>query len=245
MIDEFFRKEMLGLPATAVLTEADIAKFKEMMGYVDAAFKAAYALGFLIIGYIIDRLGTKSGFSIALSLWSLAGVLNGFIGSVKGLSFTRFLLGLGESGNFPSAVKTVAEWFPKKERSLAAGLFNAGANIGIIVTAIAVPYITIHYGWRTAFIITGLLGFVVLIFRRTMYRKPEEHASVGKEELLYIQSDTDEIRVQKYRGAKCSDIGKRGLLLRVNLWQTPSSILISPGFRISSTAAKHWKLNLI
>jgi ACS family hexuronate transporter-like MFS transporter len=189
MIDEFFRKEMLGLPASAILTDTDTARFKEMMGYVDAAFKAAYALGFLIIGYIIDKVGTKKGFSIALSVWSLAGVLNGFVGSVRGLSFTRFLLGLGESGNFPSAVKTVAEWFPKKERSLAAGLFNAGANIGIIVTALAVPYITIHYGWRTSFIVTGLLGFVVLFFWRLMYSKPEEHALVSQQELQHIQSD--------------------------------------------------------
>jgi ACS family hexuronate transporter-like MFS transporter len=165
-----------------------------MMGYVDAAFKAAYALGFLLIGYIIDRIGTKNGFSIALSLWSLAGVLNGFVGSVKGLSITRFLLGLGESGNFPSAVKTVAEWFPKKERSLAAGLFNAGANIGIIITALAVPYITIHLGWRASFITTGLLGFVVLLAWHIIYRKPEEHDQVSKAELQYIQSDGDEIK---------------------------------------------------
>ncbi|HLP52010.1 MAG TPA: MFS transporter [Chitinophagales bacterium] len=197
MIDEFFRKEMLDLPADAVLTDADIARFKEMMGYVDAAFKTAYALGFLIIGYVIDRLGTKTGFSIALSVWSLAGVLNGFVGSVRGLSLTRFMLGLGESGNFPSAVKTVAEWFPKKERSLAAGVFNAGANIGIILTALAVPYITIHYGWRTSFIATGLLGFVVLIFWRIMYSKPEEHSSVTKAELQYIQQDGIDTRQEK------------------------------------------------
>lgn len=189
MIDALFRKEMLGLPADVILTDADTARFKEMMGYVDAAFKAAYALGFLVIGYVIDRIGTKKGFSLALTVWSLAGVLNGFIGSVRGLSITRFMLGLGESGHFPSAVKTVAEWFPRKERSLAAGLFNAGANIGIIVTALAVPYITMHYGWRTSFIATGLLGFVVLIFWRMMYSRPEHHPSVSKDELAHIQWD--------------------------------------------------------
>ena|ERR1043165_7483461 len=189
MIDEFFRKEMLGLPSTAVLTTADLDRFKEMMGYVDACFKAAYALGFLIIGYVIDKLGTKRGFSIAMAVWSLAGVLNGFVSSVRGLSITRFLLGIGESGNFPSSVKTVAEWFPRKERSLAAGLFNAGANIGIITTAIAVPWITIQYGWRASFVVTGLLGFVVLAFWLLLYKKPEEHSSVSKEELAYIQGD--------------------------------------------------------
>ncbi len=197
MIDEFFRKEMLGLPEDAFLTQADTDRFKEMMGYVDAAFKLAYAIGFLIVGYVIDRLGTRKGFSIAISVWSVAGVLNGFVGSVKGLTFTRFLLGLGEAGNFPSAVKTVAEWFPRKERSFATGLFNAGANIGVIVTALAVPFITVKYGWRASFVVTGLLGFAVLILWRLIYRKPEEHPQLGKTELDYINSDKDEIPTEK------------------------------------------------
>ncbi|MES2622398.1 MAG: MFS transporter [Bacteroidota bacterium] len=197
MIDDFFRKEMLGLPSTATLTESDINRFKEMMGYVDAAFKLAYALGFLVVGYLIDRLGTRNGFSLSITLWSLAGVMNGFVGSVKGLSVTRFLLGLGEAGNFPSAVKTVAEWFPRKERSFAAGLFNAGANIGVIVTALAVPFITVNYGWRTSFIATGLLGFAVLLCWRLVYQKPEQHPAVSKTELNYIQSDNEETSLQK------------------------------------------------
>lgn len=192
MIDEAFRKEMLDLPATATLTDADTGRFKELMGYVDAAFKIAYALGFLFAGYLIDRLGTKKGYAISLTVWSIAGVLNGFVGSIRGLSITRFILGVGESGNFPSAVKAVAEWFPKKERSLAAGVFNAGANIGVIVTAIAVPYLTIHYGWRMAFIATGLLGFVVLLLWWLTYEKPEDHKQVNAAELAYIQSDIEE-----------------------------------------------------
>lgn len=197
MIDGFFRKEMLGLPDDAILTQADTDCFKEMMGYVDAAFKMAYALGFLIMGFVIDKFGTRKGFSIAISVWSIAGVLNGFVGSVKGLVGTRFLLGLGEAGNFPSAVKTVAEWFPRKERSFAAGLFNAGANIGVIVTALAVPFITVKYGWRASFVATGLLGFAVLILWRLMYRKPEEHSQLGNEELEYINSDKDEVTSEK------------------------------------------------
>lgn len=192
MIDSLFRKEMLGLPSNAILTDADIAHFKELMGYVDAAFKIAYALGFLIVGYVIDKVGTKTGYSIALSVWSLAGVLNGFVSSIKGLSATRFLLGIGESGHFPSAVKTVAEWFPRKERSLATGIFNAGANIGIIVTALLVPWLTITYGWRASFIFTGLLGFVVLLLWRITYSKPQEHKNLSKAELEYIQADGNE-----------------------------------------------------
>ncbi len=193
MIDDGFRKEMLGIQKDAALTQADLDHFKEMMGYVDAAFKFAYALGFLFVGYFIDKIGTRKGFSFAIALWSFAGVLNGFVSTFKGLSLTRFTLGLGESGNFPSAVKTVAEWFPRRERSLATGIFNAGANVGVIITAIAVPLITLHLGWRAAFIITGLLGFVLLIFWRRMYRKPEEHPKVSPQELEHITSDKEEI----------------------------------------------------
>lgn len=191
MIDDAFRRQMLGLPAGATLTDADIARFKELMGYVDGVFKAAYAIGFLAVGYFIDRIGTKRGYSLSLLIWSIAGMLNGLVGSVRGLAGVRFLLGIGESGNFPSAVKAVAEWFPKKERSLAAGVFNAGANVGIILTALAVPYITIHYGWRAAFMLTGTLGFVVLVLWRWMYRLPAQHPSVSAAELQYIQSDGD------------------------------------------------------
>lgn len=197
MIDDFFRKEMLGLPPGAVLSETDVNHFKELMGYVDASFKLAYALGFLLMGYVIDRIGTRNGYSISITVWSIAAVLNGFVSSIKGLSVTRFLLGLGESGNFPSAVKSVAEWFPKKERSFAAGLFNAGANIGVITTALAVPFITLHYGWRASFIATGLLGFAVLVCWRWIYSKPEEQKNLSAEELAYIRSDNEEDVAEK------------------------------------------------
>lgn len=192
MIDELFRREMLGLEPGAVLTDTDLNYFKEMMGYVDAAFKFAYAMGFLLMGYVIDKIGTKKGYSISIFVWSLAGVLNAFVGNMRQLSLTRFMLGLGEAGNFPSAIKTVAEWFPKKERSFATGVFNAGANVGIIATAVAVPWITINYGWRMSFIVTGLLGFVLLIFWRIMYKTPENHPNLSKAELDYIKSDQEE-----------------------------------------------------
>jgi ACS family hexuronate transporter-like MFS transporter len=191
MIDEFFRKEMLGINSSTALSKEDTDHFKEMMGYVDAMFKFAYALGFVIIGYVIDRIGTKKGFAVSISVWSLAGVLNAFVGSFRGLAFTRSLLGLGESGNFPSSVKTVAEWFPKKERSLAAGIFNAGANVGIIATAIAVPWLTIHYGWRASFVVTGSLGIILLFFWWRMYSQPQGHPKVNEAELAHIESDQD------------------------------------------------------
>jgi ACS family hexuronate transporter-like MFS transporter len=191
MLDEFFRREMLGIAPGQKLGQEDIDRFKVMIGYVDAIFKFAYAMGFIIIGYVIDRVGTKKGFAFSISIWSIAGILNAFVGSFKGLSLTRSLLGLGEAGNFPSSVKTVAEWFPKKERSLAAGIFNAGANVGIITTAIAVPWITVTYGWRASFIITGLLGIILLLFWLRMYRQPQGHPKVNAGELAHIESDQD------------------------------------------------------
>lgn len=192
MIDEGFRKSILELPADAVLTEANINEFKIKMSFVDMAFKIAYALGFIFVGWFIDKVGTKKGFTWAIIVWSLAGIGNAFVGSVRGLQFARFMLGIGESGNFPSAIKSVAEWFPKKERSFATGLFNAGANIGIIATAMSVPWITITYGWRWSFVITGLLGVILVILWVLVYKKPEESTRITKEELDYIKSDQDE-----------------------------------------------------
>jgi MFS transporter, ACS family, hexuronate transporter len=189
MIDETFRKEMLGLPLDHILTQADLDTFRIDYGMVDTAFKIAYAIGFIVIGWLIDKIGTKKGFSVAIIVWSAAGIANAFVGSLRGLMGTRFMLGIGEAGNFPSAIKSVAEWFPKKERAFANGLFNAGANIGIIATAIGVPYLTLHYGWRVSFIATGLLGVLVLIAWWLTYRRPEDHPKVNAEELAYIQQD--------------------------------------------------------
>jgi len=192
MIDEGFRKEMLGLSPTDELSQEHLDHFKEMMGYVDAMFKFAYAMGFLVMGYVIDRIGTRIGYSISIVIWSLAGIFSAFISSIRGLSFMRFLLGLGESGNFPSAIKTVAEWFPKKERSFATGVFNAGANIGIITTALAVPWLTLQYSWRISFVATGTLGLLVFVFWRRLYQQPQSHPRLSKEELAYIQSDSSD-----------------------------------------------------
>lgn len=201
MIDEDFRRSILELPKDAQLTPQDTNHFKEMMGYVDAAFKTAYALGFIFVGWFIDRVGTKKGFTWAIIVWSLAGIGNAFVGSFRGLILSRFFLGIGESGNFPSSIKSVAEWFPRRERAFATGLFNAGANIGIIATAIAVPFITLHYGWRWSFVITGLLGVVLVVFWLLIYKKPEESTQISQEELDYIRSDKEE---GKYENQKIS-----------------------------------------
>src|SRR5688572_12285941 len=152
-------------------------------------FQAAYALGFILMGRLMDRLGTRKGFSFAIVFWSLAAMAHAAAYSVMTFSVARFALGLGEAGNFPAAIKTVAEWFPKKERALATGIFNAGTNVGAIVTPLSVPFIVGLWGWRWAFIITGALGFIWLVFWIALYRKPHEHQRVTPGELAYINSD--------------------------------------------------------
>jgi ACS family hexuronate transporter-like MFS transporter len=189
MIDDAFRKEMLGFPIDYTLTQTDLNIFKIQYGWVDTTFKVAYALGFIMIGWLIDRLGTKRGLAVAIGVWSLAGVANAFIGSFRGLAGTRFALGIGEAGNFPSSIKSIAEWFPKKERAFATGLFNAGTNVGIIFTAALIPWMTIHYGWRMSFMTTGVLGFAVLVLWWMTYQRPETHPKVSPQELAYIQQD--------------------------------------------------------
>jgi ACS family hexuronate transporter-like MFS transporter len=158
-------------------------------GNIVFAFTCAYAVGLLFMGKLIDRLGTRKGFSLAVFVWSLAAMAHAAAGSVMQFAVARFSLGLGESGSFPAAVKSVAEWFPKRERALATGLFNSGSNIGAIVTPLVVPWITLRYGWRMAFIATGGIGFVWIACWLGIYRRPEDDRKVSVAELGYIQSD--------------------------------------------------------
>jgi ACS family hexuronate transporter-like MFS transporter len=160
--------------------------------WVVFTFQAAYAIGLLLAGRVMDRLGTRKGFSLSVLFWSVAAMAHALVSSVTGFAAARFALGLGESGNFPAAIKTVAEWFPRKERALATGIFNAGTNVGILFAAAMVPPITLKYGWRWAFVVTGLVGFVWLLFWLLLYRRPEEHPRLSKAELAYIQSDPSE-----------------------------------------------------
>jgi MFS transporter, ACS family, aldohexuronate transporter len=160
--------------------------------WVVFAFQTAYAIGLLAAGRIMDRLGTRKGFSLSVLFWSLAAMAHALVSTVTGFAAARFALGMGESGNFPASIKTTAEWFPRKERALATGIFNAGTNVGILFAAAIVPPIAINYGWRWAFIITGLVGFVWLVFWLLLYRRPEEHPRLSKAELAYIQSDPAE-----------------------------------------------------
>ncbi|HEX2606768.1 MAG TPA: MFS transporter [Flavisolibacter sp.] len=159
---------------------------------VESTFKLFYALGMISAGRIIDRLGTKMGYGLFTFLWSIAGICTALVQSVLGFQVVRGALGVTESGNFPAAIKTVAEWFPKKERALATGLFNSGANIGAIITPLCVPWMVVHWGWKSAFIITGLLGFVWLALWLAIYEIPRRHKKLSAAELQYIESDKDE-----------------------------------------------------
>jgi ACS family hexuronate transporter-like MFS transporter len=156
---------------------------------ITTAFTVAYAIGLLGAGRLLDRYGTRIGFAVAIAVWSVAAMGHAVATSAFTFGMARAFLGLGEAANFPACIKTVAQWFPKKERAQATGIFNAGANIGAIVAPLAVPWLALNWGWQSAFIITGALGFVWLLFWLMMYRSPEEHSSVSPRELGYIQSD--------------------------------------------------------
>jgi MFS transporter, ACS family, aldohexuronate transporter len=164
--------------------------------WVVFSFQTAYAIGLLLAGRLMDWLGTRKGFSLSVIFWSVAAIGHALASSVLSFSFWRFALGLGEAGNFPASIKTVAEWFPKKERALATGIFNAGTNVGILVAAAVVPPITLAFGWKWAFVFTGLVGFVWLIFWLALYRRPEEHERLSSKELSHIQSDPPDTEVR-------------------------------------------------
>lgn len=171
---------------------ADLHISEADYGYIVSAFQAAYAIGLLFVGVIIDKFGTKISYAIAVVVWSLAGCLHAAARSAFGFGVMRFFLGIGESANFPAAIKSTAEWFPKKERALATGLFNSGANMGAILAPIIVSVITVTYGWRWAFIITGLLGFVWVAFWLIYYKIPQKATNLKKEEYDYIHSDEEQ-----------------------------------------------------
>ncbi|HEV8617498.1 MAG TPA: MFS transporter [Methylomirabilota bacterium] len=158
-------------------------------GDIVSWFSLVYACGFLGAGWLLDRIGVRRGFAIAVVAWSLAAIGHAFARTTAGFSAARALLGLGESANFPGAIKTVAEWFPKRERALATGILNAGTNTGAIITPLVVPWIALTWGWQWAFIATGALGFLWLGLWLAVYRSPEVHPRVSLEELAHIRSD--------------------------------------------------------
>ncbi len=166
-------------------------------GHIVTAFQVAYAIGLIITGRFLDKFGTRIGYMWAIIIWSIAGIAHSAARGVVGFAVARFTLGLGESANFPAAVKSVAEWFPGKERAFATGLFNSGSTIGAIIAPIIVTAISLSLGWKWAFIITGSLGFIWLLFWIAWYRAPEKHPKISKEELLYINQDEIDTDIKK------------------------------------------------
>jgi ACS family hexuronate transporter-like MFS transporter len=186
----YIDRQVLGILAPTL--EREIGWSEIEYGYIVTAFQAAYAIGLLLVGRLMDVVGTKIGYTISMVVWSLAAMAHAAARTAFGFGAARFALGLGESGNFPAAIKTVAEWFPKKERALATGIFNAGSNVGAVVAPLVVPWITLTYGWQEAFIVTGSIGFIWLIFWILLYEIPRGNKRVSQAELAYINSDPPE-----------------------------------------------------
>ena len=185
-------------------------------GYIITAFTATYAIGMLLAGRLIDWLGTKIGYAIYLLGWSLSAIAHALAKTPFGFGVARGFLGITEAGNFPAANKTTAEWFPKKERALALGIFNSGANVGAVLAPLLVPAIAINWGWQWAFILTGAVGLIWLIFWFMIYEIPEKHKKLTREEHEYILSDNEPeektkmswFKLLKYRQTWAFFVGK-------------------------------------
>jgi ACS family hexuronate transporter-like MFS transporter len=184
----------------------------EQYAWVTATFKGAYTIGFLFAGKFIDTYGTRLGYSISIVFWSLAAVLHATARNALQLSCWRGMLGVGESGNFPAAVKAVGEWFPKKDRGLATGIFNSGPTLASIIGPPMFVWLSAAFGWRTCFLLTGASGFVLVVIWWLTARPPEKHPSVGPQELAYIRSDADE------QDAPASRVGMLTVLKYKEAW---------------------------
>ena len=161
-------------------------------GWINAVFQGSYGAGLLFFGWFVDRFGTKLGYAVSIVAWSLAAMSHGLVGSVRGFFFARIGLGASEGGNFPSAIKSISLWFPKKERAFATSIQNSGANVGALLAPLAVPWIALHYGWQASFVIAGVAGFLWLLLWIPFYEIPERQRRAGAAELAYIRADADE-----------------------------------------------------
>lgn len=185
----YLDRQIIGL--LKPLLEKEFRWSETDFAHIVMAFTAAYAIGLIISGKIIDSIGTKLGYTFSVIIWSIAGMLHALAGSAMGFSIARLALGIGEAGNFPAAVKAVAEWFPKKERGIATGIFNAGTSVGVVSALLIVPWILDNYGWKEVFWITGALGFVWLIFWLIYYEVPAKQKRLSKDEFEYIKDGQD------------------------------------------------------
>lgn len=180
-------RQMIGV--LKPMLQADLGWSETQYGDIVFWFQAAYAVGFLVAGRFIDAVGARWGYAVTFTFWTLAHMAHGLVHGVVQFAVARFALGLGEAGNFPSGLKAVADWFPQRERALAVGVFNAGANVGAIVTPLLVPAVALAWGWRPAFVATGVFSIAWLIAWLLIYRRPDQHSRVSVEELAIIRSD--------------------------------------------------------
>jgi ACS family hexuronate transporter-like MFS transporter len=194
------------------LLESDLGIGEKDYAHIIMAFQLLYAVGMFIAGRLIDKYGTKIGYGVSVILWSIAAMGHALAKGVLGFGFWRGFLGVSEAGNFPSANKAIAEWFPKKERAFAFGILNSGTNVGAIVAPLAIPAIIAVWSWQAAFIITGAIGFIWVIFWFIFYELPEKHKKVSAGELAYINSDVDEQNETKEK------VSWRKLLLYRQTW---------------------------
>ena len=188
--NNYLDRILLGILSPVIME--DLGMDTVAYGYVNSAFQFAYAIGFLAMGKFIDRVGTRVGYSFAILFWSVAAALHAASRSALSLAFFRGVLGLGEAGNFPAAIKAVAEWFPKKDRAFATGIFNAGTNVATMIGPPLFVWMNAHLGWRSCFLITASTGAIVLVLCWLHYRPPHEHKWVNAAELAYIQSEPEE-----------------------------------------------------
>jgi ACS family hexuronate transporter-like MFS transporter len=186
----YMDRQVIGLLKPTL--EQSIGLTELNFGYIIAAFQVAYAGGLLLAGRLVDRLGSRRGYALIMGTWSLAAMAHALARTAVGFGIARFFLGLGEAGNFPAAIKTVADWFPQKERSLATGIFNSGANLGAIIAPALIPWVTLRFGWRAAFLSTGLFSMAWIFWWYTKYRRPHEHPTLTGEELRHIYEQAAE-----------------------------------------------------
>lgn len=174
------------------ILDEELGWTNEEFGIVNSAFQGAYGIGLLLFGWFVDKFGTKIGYAVSIAAWSVAAIAHALVGSVRGFTFARIALGLGEGGNFPSAIKATALWFPKKERAFATSIFNAGTNVGAIVAPALVPLIALSLGWKWAFIFAGIAGFIWLLFWYPLYNVPEKIKKLNEAEREHINSDVED-----------------------------------------------------
>ena len=187
-------RQVLGL--LAPMLQIKIGWSEQQYASIGTSFLIAYALGLLVMGGLIDQIGTRHGYAVCITIWSLAAVAHSLVRSAFGFGLARFALGFGESGNFPAAIKTIAEWFPRKERSLATGIFNSGTNAGATLAPLVVPWIALHLGWQFAFLFTGVFSAIWIVLWLAFYRSPQQDHRLSPEEAAYIASDPPEPNIK-------------------------------------------------